>query len=231
MFHRVPSTVWLRCLLPPAYSLQPTACPCDSVSSAVASIRFITAICCWPSVAASNAGWIKSGLCRQRLPPHKLQKALSTGAQRVDMLRLAIGGQEAFVVSTMELDRGGISYTVDTLEAIHRQQPDDELFLPVGSDSLADLPGWREPARICELAIPVVVRRAGGPKPDFSSLAPFVEPARLEEIRRHTVEMPPVGYSASEIRRRVAAGQSIRYRTPRAVEKYIEAEGLYRADS
>ena len=63
----------------------------------------------------------------------------------------------------------------------------------------------------------------------ISVLAPLVSPTRLDEIRRHQVEMPPIGLSSSEIRRRVAAGLSIRYQTPRAVEKYIEAHGLYHA--
>jgi nicotinate-nucleotide adenylyltransferase len=144
------------------------------------------------------------------------------------MLRLATGGQAAFVVSTMELDRGGISYTVDTLEALQDQFPQSELFLLIGSDSLADLPTWREPARICELAMAVVVRRAGGPPTNFDAIANLVAVDRLKAIRGAAVEMPLVEFSASDIRRRVAAGSSIRYRTPRAVEQYIAADGLYR---
>ena len=162
------------------------------------------------------------------LSPHKRQGAVASPAQRIDMLRLATGGQETFVVSTLEIDRGGISYTVETLEAIHREQPEAELFFLMGADSLADLPTWREPGRICELASPIVVRRAGAPEPDFSSLAPLVAPDRLEAIRQLRVEMPAVNLRASDLRRRIAAGHSIRYRTPRAVEKYIEAQGLYR---
>ena len=162
------------------------------------------------------------------IAPHKIGRALTAGPQRVDMLRLAIGGHEAFAVSTVELDRGGVSYTVDTLEAIHAEQPGDELFLLVGSDSLADLPNWREPRRICELALPVAVCRAGGPPADFGAIAPLVAAERFEMIRGQQFEMPLVDLRASEIRRRVADGLSIRYRTPRAVEKYIEAEGLYR---
>ena len=161
--------------------------------------------------------------------PHKIGRTLTPGPQRVDMLRLAIGGQEEFAVSTVEaLDRGGVSYTVDTLETIHAEQPEDELFLLVGSDSLADLPNWREPRRICELALPVAVCRAGGPPADFGAIAPLVSAERSEAIRQQQVEMPLVDLRASEIRRRVATGLSIRYRTPRAVEKYIEAESLYR---
>ncbi len=82
--------------------------------------------------------------------------------------------------------------------------------------------------RVCELAIPVAVHRAGMPPLDFNCLSTVTTPQRIEEIRRHQVEMPEIGLSGSEIRRRVAAGESIRYQTPRAVEKYIETYKLYR---
>ncbi|MEX0711898.1 MAG: nicotinate-nucleotide adenylyltransferase [Pirellulales bacterium] len=161
------------------------------------------------------------------VPPHKLDRELAPAAQRVEMLELAIGGQESFAVGTMEVDRGGLSYTVDTLAAMATEYPGSELFLLLGADSLRDLPTWREPGRILELAAPLVARRSGA-QVDFDCLAPFVAPARLAEFRRHQVDMPLVELSSSEIRRRVAAGLSIRYQTPRAVEKYIQHAGLYR---
>ncbi len=163
------------------------------------------------------------------VPPHKRSRALSSGRDRVEMVRLAIGGHEQLAVSTIEIDRGGVSYTVDTLTALAEQQPGSSLFFLMGADSLKDLPTWREPQRLCELAVPLVVRRAGSPEPDFSAISHLVTAARLEEIREHQVEMPIIELSSTEIRQRVAAGQSIRYRTPRAVEKFIEANGLYRS--
>jgi nicotinate-nucleotide adenylyltransferase len=161
------------------------------------------------------------------VPPHKRQGAIASAAARVDMLKLATGGHEAFVVSTIETERGGVSYTVETLESVRRQQSAAELFFLMGADSLAEFGTWREPGRICELATPIVVRRAGAAEPDYSVLAPFVSADRLEAIRQLRVEMPVIGLSASDLRRRIAAGLSIRYRTPRAVEKYIETNGLY----
>jgi nicotinate-nucleotide adenylyltransferase len=160
--------------------------------------------------------------------PFKRSGPVAEAGQRLDMLRLAIGGHPAFEVSTIELDRGGVSYTVDTLETIHREQPDAELYLLMGADSLADFPTWREPQRICELAIPVAVRRAGAAEPDYVRVASLMSPDRLAIAEKSRVEMPAVDFSASDIRGRVAAGQSIRYRTPRAVEKYIEVQRLYR---
>jgi nicotinate-nucleotide adenylyltransferase len=161
-------------------------------------------------------------------PPHKREQPLSAAEHRVDMLRLAIGGHEALSVSLIEIERGGTSYTVDTLEHLRGLRPDDELFLLLGSDSLADLPTWRDPARVCELATPVAVGRAGGPQIDYAPLASLVTPQRLSEIRRHLVAMPLVELASSDIRRRVAAGRSIRYQTPRSVEQYIHTHGLYR---
>ncbi len=160
-------------------------------------------------------------------PPHKQLPDLTSVERRLEMLDLAAGGHPALIVSRSEADRGGVNYTVDTLAALDAEDPRRELFFLMGADSLADLPNWREPARICELCVPVVVRRQGL-EPDYSGLAPLVSPERLALIRQHQVEMPLVELSSRDIRARVAAGQSIRYRTPRAVEKYIETHQLYR---
>ncbi|HVC96206.1 MAG TPA: nicotinate-nucleotide adenylyltransferase [Pirellulales bacterium] len=162
-------------------------------------------------------------------PPHKQQYPLTPARQRTEMLELAIGGNEAFTVSQLEIERGGVSYTVDTLEALRSEQPERELYFLLGADTLADLPHWREPGRICALALPLVVRRGGIDLPDFDCLAPFVSPARLTEIRQSLVPMPGIELSSREIRRRARAGLSIRYQTPRAVEKYIETSRLYQA--
>ncbi len=169
------------------------------------------------------------------VPPHKQERALAPATDRVEMLELAVGGHDAFRVNTYEIERGGISYTVDTLAHFHELDPGRELFFLMGADSLRDLVTWREPARICQLAVPVVVRRALGPEAagdvneiSFESLAPLVAAARLEVIRGCRVEMPRVDLSSSDLRQRVAERRSIRYQMPRAVEKYIEAHGLYR---
>lgn len=162
------------------------------------------------------------------VPPHKLGAVLAPGKARLEMLELALAGNEEVRPSAFELERGGVSYTVDTLTRITTEKPGAKLFLLMGADSLADLPTWREPARICSLATPVVVRRAGSPEPDFSVLAGIVSADRLDEIRRLQVEMPIIELSSTDLRQRAATGKSLRWRTPRAVEKYIETHGLYR---
>ena len=160
--------------------------------------------------------------------PHKRQSALASGESRARLLRLAIAGHEAFRVSDLELRRGGISYTAETLESIHAERPEAELFLLMGADSLRDLPNWRRPETICRLAWPLVVGRHGSPPVDFSVLAGILSPERIERARQFAVEMPLVEYSSTEIRRRVAAGKSIRYQTPDAVVALIDEQGLYR---
>jgi nicotinate-nucleotide adenylyltransferase len=161
-------------------------------------------------------------------PPHKQDRPLSPDADRLAMLNLAMAGHESFVVSPLEVDRGGVSYTVETLQAIRQQHPKAELFLLMGADMLADLPNWREPAEILRLATPLVTRRAGEPEPDVSCLSAFLPPERIATLRSEIVPMPLIEISSSELRRRVAAGQSIRFQTPRAVEEYIRTHGLYR---
>jgi nicotinate-nucleotide adenylyltransferase len=185
--------------------------------------HLLLAECCREQCALDAVWFVPAAV-----PPHKQGWTLSPANQRIEMLELAIGGHESLAVYRGEIERGGVSYTVDTLEQLHREQPQDELFLLMGADSLADLPTWREPARICELAIPVVVRRADAPEPDDGVLVNLMSRERLALAREIRVQMPTIGLSATDLRRRVAAGQSIRYRTPRAVEKYIETQQLYR---
>lgn len=170
------------------------------------------------------------------VPPHKQQRQLAAAEARVDMLNLAIGGHEAFSVCRYEIDRGGVNFTADTLKVLAAQDPSRELFFLLGGDSLRDLPTWRDLARICRLAKLAVVGRAPAdessglsPKwPELEALGSLLSADQVESIRRHRVEMPRVDLSSSDIRTRIAKGQSIRYRTPSAVEKYLETHQLYR---
>lgn len=162
------------------------------------------------------------------VPPHKQDRPVTPSAYRVEMLELAIAGHEHFCVSRYEADRQGVTYTVETLNYFRREFPEAELFLLLGADMFNDLPHWRQADEVCRLAFPLVARRAGAAEIDFSLLAPLVDPERLQAVRRHQVEMPAIGISSTDIRRRVAAGRSIRYQTPRAVEEYIRTHGLYR---
>jgi nicotinate-nucleotide adenylyltransferase len=126
----------------------------------------------------------------------------------------------------MEIDRGGLSYTVDTLAEIAGEHPQATLYLLMGADSLADLPGWREPKRICELAVPVVAARPGHAV-NFQLLEPLASAERLDQARQAVVTMPQLDLSSHDLRERAARQQSLRFRTPRAVEQYIASHKLY----
>ena len=161
-------------------------------------------------------------------PPHKQDREVTPAEVRAEMLQLALGGHDKMNVSRIEMERGGISFTVDTLRAIKNEQPDAELFLIIGADSLFDLPNWREPDEICKLAIPVVVRREGSPQPGMTVLRELVSTERLQTIVEHQVETPTIELSSTDLRERAGKDRSMRFRTPRAVEQFILANNLYR---
>lgn len=160
------------------------------------------------------------------LPPHKLTALITSPKSRCEMIEYAIAGNPAFRLNTIELDRIGPSFTVTTLEQLHLQEAGLDLFLLIGADSLKDLPHWREPARILELATVVAVNRGDRPLPDRSELRSVVGSAADQRIV--TVSMPGIEISSTDIRCRVQERRSIRYLVPRAVEIYIHDQGLFR---
>lgn len=162
--------------------------------------------------------------------PHKRRLVTSAGKDRAEMLRLAIGGHPQCEVQTWELDRGGVSYTVETMREVKEKFPGAQRFLLMGADSLLEFPSWRDPDQICLLASIVVVDRPGNPPISFQPIRALLGQSQSEEFQGMQVEMPRIDISSSDIRERVRTGRSIRYRTPRSVEAYIAAQGLYRGD-
>ena len=152
--------------------------------------------------------------------PHK-PAPRADGADRYTMACLATAGHEQFSVLDLELRRGGESYAVDTLAELKAARPGDELFLIVGSDSLAALPTWRDAVRIFELCTLAVVGRPGEAAADLG---------RLEQAgaRMRVVAGPGLPVSSSELRRRLGEGRSVRYLVPDGVHEYIAKRGLYR---
>lgn len=151
----------------------------------------------------------------------------ASNVHRLAMLQLVCADNPRFKVSTIEVDRGGISYSVDTLKAIHAEQPDTELFFLMGADSLAELPMWHRPADICRLATLLVVHRAETAEPDFEVIRPLVSGERFEQIRQHVVEMPPTPISSSKIRELIATGGDWQPFVPPSVAGYIQQHQLY----
>lgn len=156
-------------------------------------------------------------------PPHKPGHPVTAPEHRLAMVRLAVAGNPAFEVSDLEVVRGGTSHTVDTLEALRSSGLVDP-WLILSSEALAGLPTWREPTRILGLARLAVVPRGG-----FDPLGPEWVEARFPGLasRVRFLSGPLLPISGSVVRRRAAAGRSVRYLVPDAVAEYIAQHRLY----
>ncbi len=160
--------------------------------------------------------------------PLKLHGATASSDDRLEMVRLAISGDEKHEVDDREIKRGDVSYTVDTFGELKAEYADDELFLIIGGDSLATIEKWERPQELLQLASLSVVRRGGEAELDYSVLESLTDPDHIQRIRSNELKMPLIEISSSELRSRIARKRSIRYRTPRSVEALISAKGLYR---
>lgn len=161
--------------------------------------------------------------------PLKPNGPVATGPQRLSMLQLALAGAEGHVIDDRELRRGAVSYTIDTVLELCDELPGADLMLIIGSDSLATMRQWHRPEALLQKIVLAVVQRGGDPDPDFSILDGLVSQERIATFRRHVIPMPLIEISSSEMRQRVAQGRSIRFRTPRAVEAFIQSERLYQS--
>lgn len=160
-------------------------------------------------------------------PWRKAGRRIARADDRVAMVELAIAENEAFRCSRVEVERAGPSYSADTLALLARERPDAELFFIVGEDALLDLPNWKDPERIVRQALIAVARRSPWQAPSGEALEEVV-PGLAARLRH--VDMPAIGISATDIRRRVARGASIRYLVPEPVRRYIQERGLYREE-
>lgn len=157
-------------------------------------------------------------------PPHKPDTA-TPAEQRAEMTELGTAGHLQFRVDRTELKRSGRSYTVDTLRTLAEQRPDCEFLLLMGADAVHDLPEWRQPEVILELAQIVAVNRSGHKPLELNQL-PAIGAQNMAD-RVQIVSMPEIAISSSEIRERIRSGRSIRYLVPRAVEVFIESHAVY----
>jgi len=155
----------------------------------------------------------------------KLNNAISPAQHRLEMVRLAIADKPYFKLSTMEIERTGPTYTVDTIAELQAQLgAGDEIFFILGWDNLTQFPQWHQPARLIKMCRLVAVPRVDYPVPDLDSLEVVL--AGLSQ-RVILLDEPRIDISASEIRRRVRDGLSIHQLVPQPVERYIKQHRLY----
>ena len=159
----------------------------------------------------------------------KADTPVSRVKDRVQMLRLALARRRASELSTIEADRPGPSYTVDTMETLQRQLGSSaDLFFLLGSDALMDIAKWKEPQRLMKLCQLVSFARPGFGLPAMEALEAAVPGISMRVV---FAEVPQVNIRATDIRRRIAEGRCIQRLVPRAVERYILEHGLYEAGS
>jgi nicotinate-nucleotide adenylyltransferase len=157
------------------------------------------------------------------IPPHKRVRDLPDGRHRLAMVRLAIRGNPAFACNDLELRRGGLSYTIETVNALRQRHPRAQWFLIVGSDSLREFHQWRNAADLARLCRLIAVRRPGEKGFRFARAA-------LPGLRPLMLQAHPFAVSSTEIRQRIRDGRPVRYLVPDAVRRYIVAHRLYQTN-
>ena len=172
------------------------------------------------SDAAEALGLDRLVFVPAHVSPFKDGVTRTAAADRLAMVRLLVGDEPRFAVDPMEIDREGLSYTVDTLAAYADRDPGSELVLLVGEDVLPGFPQWREPERIRRLARLAVLRRSTTGEPELPESLRADPPVMLQTRR--------IDVSSTEVRQRARAGRSLRGFVPEAVAAYIEQGRLYR---
>ncbi len=165
-----------------------------------------------------------------REPPHKPGQELARDADRVSMLALALRGEPTWGISTLELERQGPSYTIDTVRALPRalELPRDaQLFLLIGGDNLPGLTGWREAKEMLELVQPVIVVREGGEVEVLARIRAELGEAVAARLAKGLIWAPPVPISATALRSALARGEDPGDALPPGVLEYIRERGIY----
>lgn len=158
-----------------------------------------------------------------RVPPHKQALGISSAANRYRMTALAVADNPRFTVSRLELDREGPSYTLDTLRALRAQLgPEGAIYFIIGADAVLEIGTWHEAAALLREGRFIAVHRPGY---DLQRLAAAVGEAAMAHIE--PLALPELDISSTDLRAKVAAGQSIRYLTPEPVREYIMCHKLY----
>lgn len=158
-------------------------------------------------------------------PPHKDVNGITRISDRMAMLQLATAGDSAFEICSLELERPGPHFTVDTLRILREIHSEDDIVLLIGEDSLEELPTWHAPVELIALCAAIGVMRRQGSQADLTQLDARI-PGLAAKVKYMTA--PLMEIASSDIRRRVEQGLPYRYHVTPLVYEYIENHGLYR---
>jgi len=163
-----------------------------------------------------------------RMPPHKNDHDLAPAADRLEMVRLAVNGNNTFEVSDIEIHREGCSYTIDTIAELRRTYgPRCDLFFVIGSDTVQELPTWHRIGELLLMCKFVVGARPGYEPNVRKHLSHILPEAELKAMESRIIQIRLIEISATEVRSLVNTNGSIRYLVPRPVEDYIRKHALY----
>lgn len=157
--------------------------------------------------------------------PHKQGKQITDGAHRLQMVRLAIADNPAFIADDVELRSEELSYSYITLQKLCKSSPDDAFYFIMGGDSLRDFKMWYHPEIICSCAVLVAAIRDDCDREHLISYAKELKELYSADVR--LIRTPNLSVASSELRRRIHAGETIRYQVPEAVRAYIQSNRLY----
>lgn len=158
-------------------------------------------------------------------PPHKTDKVILDAQHRVNMTRLAIASNPYFEISTIEVERQGLSYTVDTIEQLRRSFQVENIYFITGADAILEILTWKDTERLLDMTYLIAATRPGYALNHLAETlgslpAPFMK-------RILPLEVPALAISSSDIRKRVREGRSIKYLLPESVETYIHQNNIY----
>lgn len=158
-------------------------------------------------------------------PPHKKDYPVTSSEHRYLMTVVAVVTNQYFDVSRMEIDRAGYSYTIETVKQFHEQFPGTELYFITGADAVLEILTWKNMTEILEYCHLIAATRPGF---ELDDLKHNLEEAVGDNVKKvHSIEVPALAISSTDIRKRVSQGYPIKYLLPESVEQYILKNGLY----
>ncbi len=166
------------------------------------------------------------------IPPHKNSNEIASSKDRLTMLELAIKGYKNFTYSTIELERDGKSYTVETLKELHEKFNDTDLFFIIGADNLKDIKHWKDPKGILDLSNIIVLGRPNYEKyfENPQKYFPFISEDEFNK-KVKIINVSKIAISSTDIRQRIHENRKINYLVPEKVNAYILKNKLYPKES